>query len=76
MPELDEAAKPAKADFNAFSAEEITFAFDTVFIVRKARADIDLNPLRAYLDSIGDISAPGSCPWSGPAPRSPPGRPR
>ncbi len=54
MPELDEAAKPAKADFNAFSAEEITFAFDTVFIVRKARADIDLTPLRAYLDSIGD----------------------
>jgi len=54
MPELDEAAKPAKADFNAFSAEEITFAFDTVFIVRKARTDIDLTPLRAYLDSIGD----------------------
>ena len=54
MPELDEAAKPDKADFNAFSAEEITFAFDTVFIVRKARTDIDLTPLRAYLDSIGD----------------------
>ncbi len=54
MPELDEAAKPAKADFNAFSAEEITFAFDTVFIVRKSRPDVDLTPLRAYLDSIGD----------------------
>ena len=54
MPELDEAAKPAKADFNAFSAEEITFAFDTVFIVRKSSPDVDLTPLRAYLDSIGD----------------------
>jgi len=54
MPELDEAAAPAKADFNAFSAEEITFAFDTVFIVRKSSSDVDLTPLRAYLDSIGD----------------------
>ena len=54
MPELDEAAKPAKADFNAFSAEEITFAFDTVFIVRKSSPDVDLTPLRTYLDSIGD----------------------
>ena len=54
MPELDEAAKPTKADFNAFSAEEITFAFDTVFIVRKSSPDVDLTPLRTYLDSIGD----------------------
>jgi len=54
MPELDEAAAPAKADFNAFSAEEITFAFDTVFIVRKSSPDVDLTPLRTYLDSIGD----------------------
>ena len=36
------------------SAEEITFAFDTVFIVRKATADISLEPLRTYLNSIGD----------------------
>lgn len=43
-----------KADFNVFSPEEITFAFDTVFIVRKATEDISLEPLRAYLDSIGD----------------------
>ena len=28
--------------------------FDTVYIVRKARFDIDLIPLREYLDSIGD----------------------
>ena len=55
MPELDEAPqKQAKADFNAFATEEITFAFDTVFIVRKSAPDVDLAPLRAYLDSIGD----------------------
>ena len=34
--------------------ENITFAFDTVYIVRKKTPDIDLEPLRAYLDSIGD----------------------
>ena len=32
----------------------ITFAFDTVYIVRKNDPDVDLAPLRAYLDSIGD----------------------
>ena len=55
MPELEAAApKSAKADFNAFSTEEITFAFDTVFIVRKSSPDVDLTPLRTYLDGIGD----------------------
>ncbi len=34
--------------------ENITFAFDTVYIVRKKTPDVDLEPLRAYLDSIGD----------------------
>ncbi len=34
--------------------ENITFAFDTVYVVRKKSADVDLAPLRAYLDSIGD----------------------
>ncbi len=43
-----------KADFNALSAEEITFAFDTVYIVRKNRPDVNLEPLRTYLNSIGD----------------------
>ena len=28
--------------------------FDTVYVVRKASADVDLLPLRQYLDSIGD----------------------
>ena len=36
-----------KADFNAMAQEEITFTFDTVFMVRKAMEDIDLMPLRA-----------------------------
>lgn len=43
-----------QADFTEFDTEEITFAFDTVYIVRKAYEDIDLTPLRRYLDSIGD----------------------
>jgi len=43
-----------KADFQTFSADEITFAFDTVFIVRKHAPNVDLEALRAYLNSIGD----------------------
>ncbi len=38
----------------ALSAEEITFTFDTVFIVRKASPTVNLEGLRAYLNSIGD----------------------
>ena len=34
--------------------ENITFAFDTVYIVRKNDPNVDLEPLRAYLGSIGD----------------------
>ena len=56
MPELSEAedTHKEKADFNMMAQEEITFTFDTVYVVRKAREDIDLMPLRAYLSSIGD----------------------
>ena len=36
-----------QADFTDFDTEEITFAFDTVFIVRKASEDVCLDPLRA-----------------------------
>ena len=32
----------------------ITFAFDTVYVVRKREPEVDLEPLRAYLGSIGD----------------------
>ena len=34
--------------------ENITFAFDTVYIVRKNAPDVDLEPLRAYLGGVGD----------------------
>ena len=34
--------------------ESITFAFDTVYVVRKNDPDVDLEPLRKYLSSIGD----------------------
>ena len=56
MPEITEevSSRQEKADFNAFSAEEITFAFDTVFIVRKNDPEVNLTPLRDYLNSIGD----------------------
>ena len=55
MPELtDETKTQEKADFAALSDEEITFTFDTVFIVRKPQPEIDLEPLREYLNSIGD----------------------
>ena len=43
-----------KADFEAVNVEDITFAFDTVFIVRKFKEDADLEPFRKYLNSIGD----------------------
>ncbi len=37
-----------------FTKEFITFAFDTVYVVRKKSPDVNLEPLRRYLDSIGD----------------------
>jgi len=40
--------------FECFSTEDITFAFDTVFIVRKKEENVDLEPLRKYLTGIGD----------------------
>ena len=42
-----------KADFSTLSDEEITFTFDTVFIVRKT-THTSIEPFRAYLNSIGD----------------------
>ena len=42
-----------KADFANLSDEEITFTFDTVFIVRKT-ANTSIEPFRQYLNSIGD----------------------
>ena len=54
MPEVEEEPEHDKADFSAIGDEDITFAFDTVFIVRKNDPNVDLAPFRAYLDSIGD----------------------
>ena len=52
IPQVEEARE--KADFAAISEEDITFTFDTVFIVRKASENVDLSGLREYLNSIGD----------------------
>ena len=52
VPEVADTAEE-KADFAAIGDEDITFAFDTVFIVRKT-SDKPLDGLRAYLNSIGD----------------------
>ena len=41
------------ANFGEFDTSEITYAYDTVYIVRKT-VDKPLDLLRAYLDSIGD----------------------
>ena len=56
LPETDEEGETSneKADFAMMAAEEITFAFDTVFIVRKSTPDVSLEGLRTYLNSIGD----------------------
>ena len=54
IPEVaDEPEVKEKADFAALE-DEITFTFDTVFIVRKTMGEKSQEPLRAYLDSIGD----------------------
>ena len=52
IPEVEEQTEE-KADFAAIGDEDITFAFDTVFTVRKT-TDRPLDGLRAYLGSIGD----------------------
>lgn len=54
MPEVkEESHAQEKADFASLSDEEITFTFDTVYIVRKIPGK-SIEPLRAYLNSIGD----------------------
>ena len=50
----DTGAANEEADFGIFDSEDITFAFDTVFIVRKREDITSLDPLREYLGSIGD----------------------
>ncbi len=48
------AAANESSAFDMFGTDEITYAFDTVYIVRKHEPNADLTPLRAYLSSIGD----------------------
>ena len=48
------AASEQKTDYAAIAAEEITFTFDTVFIVRKTDPRKGLEAFEAYLNSIGD----------------------
>ncbi|MBR5381118.1 MAG: DAK2 domain-containing protein, partial [Oscillospiraceae bacterium] len=47
------AAVSDSSAFAAFDTEDITFAFDTVFIVRKT-GGLSIEPFKAYLDGIGD----------------------
>ena len=51
-PELTEENAQEKADFAMLNEEDITFTFDTVFIVRKSGRSIE--PFRSFLDGIGD----------------------
>ena len=53
MPEVSDAPVQEKADFGALKPEDITFTFDTVFIVRK-KFGVSIEPFRKYLGSIGD----------------------
>jgi len=54
LPQVEEEEKAQdKADFGALSLEDITFTYDTVFIVRK-KEGVSIEPFRAYLDGIGD----------------------
>ena len=55
VPEEEDGGLPVKegADFGALSEEDITFTFDTVFIVRKTPGQ-SIEPFRAYLNGIGD----------------------
>mgnify|MGYP002509558355 FL=1 len=55
VPAEEDDSLPVKesADFAALSEEDITFTFDTVFIVRKT-ANKSIEPFRSYLNSIGD----------------------
>jgi len=50
----DHAEVKEAADFATVGDEEITFTYDTVYIVRKSAPYVDLEPYRAWLESIGD----------------------
>ncbi len=53
-PDIDDDEEEHGAAFGEFDTSEIEFAYDTVYIVRKLQEEIDLDPYRAFLESIGD----------------------
>jgi len=52
--DIDDDEEHSSAPFGEFDTAEIEFAYDTVYIVRKEQEEIDLDPYRAFLESIGD----------------------
>lgn len=52
--EASRVAEAPESAFEVFDSEDITFAYDTVYIIQKDDPDVDLEPLRKYLSSIGD----------------------
>ena len=51
---IDESENGCLFEGNDVLLESITFAFDTVYVVTKKDPNVDLEPLRAFLGSIGD----------------------
>ena len=52
--EASQVAEAPESAFEVFDSEDITYAYDTVYIIQKNDPDVDLEPLRKYLNSIGD----------------------
>ena len=52
-PESGDTEVKAAADFSDFDTEDITFTYCTEFIISREN-DMDTEPLRAFLDSLGD----------------------
>jgi len=52
--DVEDEDEHSSAPFGEFDTAEIEFAYDTVYIVRKEQEEIDLDPYRAFLESIGD----------------------
>ena len=53
-PVQSEEIKDEDSPFGLFDTDEITYAFDTVYIVRKKNVNQDITQYRRYLDTIGD----------------------
>ena len=53
LSETPDASVPEESVFSSLTDEDITFTFDTVFIVRKQEGT-SIAPYRAWLDTIGD----------------------